>query len=422
LCDNLTELRFSQFKVIVELITWLSIKIVLCILISSLISIFLYQFSLINQIFLFSLTFTFFTPISLYILRNLRYLSSKNLLLMKKITLLSFIASLLSLYLEVFYTLSSFTPFFNLYSFIQITLIIVNLVLILYYYIVRFTDITQDSSVIELYRIYLSSFVLFICLLFFNSILIIFPILISYILILSKRSVFTISRFLSYFLLSYVTFIEFIAILNTYNIILEINFNLIGIFIIVYLLTLTVVLSFSILLNLKKNNSLEKYLLYSIIPTITFAVFNVLTNILLIYNFTISLFIFLLLIGIQLYRQNDERYKWFINPCILLFIFDLVSFMSYSWLFNNQIFELYSPVLTFMLTTSFTGFGFVLLFNDSPVKFRKTSFLIVFCDISKFHRNRCSNKLIKIWNLRCSGFTYSVNNYLFNIVFTCLIY
>jgi len=381
LCDNLTEFKFSQFKVILELIVWFSIKIILCILISSLIGNYIYQFFILNHISLFLLTFTFFTPISLYILRNLKYISSENLLLMKRITLLSFIASLLSLYCEVFYTLSSFTSFFNLYSFIQITLIIVNLILIIYYFIVRFTYITQDSSVIEFYRIYLSSFILFISLLFFNSILLFFSILVSYVLILSKRSRLTISKFLSYFLLSYVTFVEFIAILKTYNIIIELSFNLIGIFIIIYLLALTLVLSFSILLNLKKNNGLEKYLLYSIIPNISFGVLNILTNILVIYNITISLFIFLFLIGIQLYRQNDERYKWFIKPCIILFIFDLVSFMSYSWLFNNQIFELYSPVLTFTLTASFTGFGFVLLYNDSPRKFRKTSFLIVLSSI-----------------------------------------
>ena len=381
LCDNLTELRFPQFKVIVELITWLSIKIISCILISSLVRIYIYQFFIFNQIILFLLTFTFLTPISLYILRNLRYLSSENLLLMKKITLLSFITSLLSLYLETFYTLSSLTSFFNLNRFIQITLIIVNFILIAYYYIVRFTEIMQKSSAIDLYRIYIFSFILFISLLFYNSILIIFPILISYVLILSKRSLFTIFRFLSYFLLSFVTFLEFIAILNTYNVIMDFDFNLIGTFVIIYLSTLTLVLSFSIFLNLKKNNSLEKYLLYFIIPTISFVVLNIVTNILVIYNITISLFIFLFLIGIQFYRQNDERYKWFIKPCILLFIFDLVSFMSYSWLFNNQIFEDYSMILTFTLTASFTGFGFVLLYNDSPVKFRKTSFLIVLSSI-----------------------------------------
>ncbi|MFX0034512.1 MAG: hypothetical protein ACFE9I_02590 [Candidatus Hermodarchaeota archaeon] len=78
-----------------------------------------------------------------------------------------------------------------------------------------------------------------------------------------------------------------------------------------------------------------------------------------------------------MYRQKDERYKWFINPCVLLFIFDFISFLSYSWFFNNPIFKLYNPILTFTLTLSMTGFGFILLYNKAPARFRKKSFLYV---------------------------------------------
>jgi len=105
------------------------------------------------------------------------------------------------------------------------------------------------------------------------------------------------------------------------------------------------------------------------------------TNIFLPYNITISLFILLLFIGISFYRKKDERYKWFINPCILLFVFDLVSFISTVWLFNNQIFEAYNLILTFTLTLTMTGFGFVLLYNDAPARFRKKSFYVVLITI-----------------------------------------
>ena len=381
ICDNLIGLKFTQIKIIFELISWLVIKIIICILIFSLIHIFAYQFLIINRILLFSLSFTFLTPLSLFILRKLRYISSKSQLLMKKIALIIFLISILSIYFEIFYILTDIIPFFYENRFNQISIIITNLVLFLYYYILHFNKIIESDSVLKSYRLYITSFILFLSLLFFNSILSILLILLSYSLILSKRSIITISRFLSYFLLSYVTFIEVLAILETYNIIMVFNFNLIGIFIVIYLLTLIPVLISSILLNIKKNNSLEKFSLYSIIPILTFISLNIFTNILVIYNITISLFIILLLVGIHFYSLKDERFKWFIKPCILLFIFDLVSYMSYSWLFNNQIFQVYSPILTFALTTGFTGFGFVLLYNDSPVKFRKTSFLIILASI-----------------------------------------
>ncbi|MFX1419828.1 MAG: hypothetical protein ACFE9N_12995, partial [Promethearchaeota archaeon] len=60
-----------------------------------------------------------------------------------------------------------------------------------------------------------------------------------------------------------------------------------------------------------------------------------------------------------------------------LFIFDLVSFLSYSWFFRNPIFLSYNPILTFTLTLSITGFGFILLYNDAPARFRQKSFLYI---------------------------------------------
>jgi hypothetical protein len=89
----------------------------------------------------------------------------------------------------------------------------------------------------------------------------------------------------------------------------------------------------------------------------------------------------LLFLGISFYRKRDERYKWFINPCIILFVFDLISFLSYSWLFNNPIFGTYNSILTFTLTLTMTGFAFVILYNKAPARFRKTSFYIVLISI-----------------------------------------
>ncbi|MHA2183044.1 MAG: hypothetical protein ACXAAH_16625, partial [Promethearchaeota archaeon] len=70
-------------------------------------------------------------------------------------------------------------------------------------------------------------------------------------------------------------------------------------------------------------------------------------------------------------------YKWFIKPCVLLAVFDLVSFVSYFLLFNQPPYIGLNPLLTFTLTMGITGFVFVFLFNKSPANFRKKSFYII---------------------------------------------
>jgi len=378
-CDK--QLQLTQTKIVTKLVSWLTIKIIICISILSLIEFYGFPFSIINKIFLFSLTFTFLTPLSLFILENLRFISSEKQFLMKKITLIIFVVSILSLYSGFLYSLIYVIPIFSLNPFIQITAIIANLFLFLYYYILRFNKIIEENSVFELYKIYFLSFLLSLSLIYFGSILSIFLILISYSLILSQRSIIPIFRFLSYFLLSYFTFLEIMVILSTNNIIAGFDIAITGIFIIIYLLSMSGVLIYSILLHIKKNNNLEKFALYTLISLLSFVSLMTYTNILLLYNVTISLFLLLLFTGMFFYHQKDERYKWFIKPCVILFVFDLISFLSYFWLFNSQIFAAYNPVLTFTLTMTITGFGFILLYNSSPARFRKKSFYIVLISI-----------------------------------------
>jgi len=378
-CDK--QFQLTQIKIVSKLLSWLTVKIIISLSIISLIEFFGFLLSIINKVFLFSLTFTFLTPISLYILENLRFIASKKQMLLKKITLTIFIVSILSLYIEFLYSLISVIPIFYFIPFIQISAIIANLLLFLYYYSIRFNKIIQIKSVFEFYKIYFLSFLLFLSLLYFNSESSIFLILISYLLILSKRSTIPFFRFLSYFLLSYFTLLEIIVILSFYNVIIGFDIALTGIFIIIYLLSLCGVLVFTILLNIKKNNTLEKFYLYSVISLLSFVTLMIFTNILLLYNLTISLFLELLFLGIFFYHQKDKRYKWFIKPCVILFIFDIISFLSYSWLFNNQVFADYNPILTFTITMTVTGFGFILLYNSSPARFRKRSFYIVLISI-----------------------------------------
>ncbi len=379
--DNLIELKLPQVKIICELIAWVIIKVILCILTFFLIDVFAYQFFIVNKILLVSLIFTVLTPLSLHILKNLSLVSSKNKLLIKKLTEIVFIISLLGIYTEISYNLLNLIPLFYQNSLLKIVSLTINLILILYYFSIKYNRVLEEHSSLNIYSFYLTSFLLFFSFLYFNTNLSVFLILLSYVLILSKRSIISIFRFLSYFLLSYYTFTTILVIINFYGVTIAFNLTNLSIFINLYLLTTIFVLVFSIILNIKKNNTQEKFTLYSLISILSYVSLMNFTNILSIYNITISLFIFLFFMGIYFHHQKDERYKWFIKPCLILFIFDFISFLSYSWFFNNQIYDTYNPILTFTLTLSITGFGFVLLYNEAPRKFRKKFFYIILASI-----------------------------------------
>jgi len=85
--------------------------------------------------------------------------------------------------------------------------------------------------------------------------------------------------------------------------------------------------------------------------------------------------------AIFFYKQKDETYKWFKRPLTLLAVFDIVSYLSYRLLFIDPNFDFVNSALTFTLTLTITGFTFVLLYNDSPEKFRKRSFSSVLLSV-----------------------------------------
>ncbi|MFX0024622.1 MAG: hypothetical protein ACFE9S_20080, partial [Candidatus Hermodarchaeota archaeon] len=373
LINNLSELKFTQTKTIIELTTWLIVKCVICFLLFSLIDYFVYQFLIINKITLFCLIFAFLTPLSLYVLKNLKYISAKNQLIMKKITVIVFIVSILSLYLEILFTLTPQMDIFFYNPQFHISTLLITPILIIFNFSIRFNKIVEEESVLKLFSFYFLSFILSFSLLYFGSVFSLILFIFVSLIILIQRSTIPIFRFITYFLLSYVIIVEVLVVLTFYEVILAYNMDLISIFAMIYPLSLSLILIFSIWLNIKRNNTLEKFTLYSLISILSFIYLSLFTNILLLYNITISLFLFLLFLGISFYRKGDERYKWFINPCVILFVFDFISFLSYFVLFNNPIFREYNTILTFTLTLSMTGFAFVLLYNDAPARFRKKS-------------------------------------------------
>lgn len=379
--NSLSEMRFTQLKTIIQLCTWLMVKSVICILLTSILNYFIYQFFILNVITLFCLTFAFFTPLSLYVLKNLKYISVKNQLALKKVTVIVFMISLLSIYLEILFNLTPQIPIFSFNPSLHISTLIITPILIIFYFFSKFNKIVEEEANLRLFGFYILSIILSTSLLYFGLFFSPILIVIVAIFILTKRNIFPIYRFITYFLLSYVIIVDVLVVLTFYEVITAYNIDLIGLFAINYPLSLSGVLFFSILLNIKRNNTFEKFSLYFLISTLSFIYLSLFTNILLLYNITISLFLFLLFLGISFYRKEDERYKWFINPCVILFVFDFISFMSYFVLFSGPIFSEFNPILTFTLTLSMTGFAFVLLYNNAPARFRKKSFYIVLISI-----------------------------------------
>ncbi len=366
---SLVKIEYTKVNNGIEFISWSILKIIICIFISM-----IFSFSILALIISFSLTFTFFTPITLSYFKKLKIFSEKNQLIIKRFMLGVFVISLLILYIDLFYQLTANESFFNDYLFLHISFILANSLLYLYYFLLRYNTILQIDSTVQIFGFYLSSFILFLSLLYIYWILLIVPVLFAIILLLYRRSLNIIFRFISYFLLSYVIFIDLLSIFNSFEILGGFNLIIFGFLTSTYLLTLISVLLFSILLNYKRNNNLEKFALYGFLSLLSFTFLNSYTNILILYNITISLFIFSLFMGIYFYRQNNELYKWFIKPCVLLLVFDFISFISYTTLFNNPLYINFSPILTFTLTMSITGFTFVILYNSAPANFRKKSF------------------------------------------------
>ncbi len=263
----------------------------------------------------------------------------------------------------------------------HISTLLITPILIIFNFSIRFNKVVEEESVLKLFGFYFLSLILSFSLLYFGSVFSLILFIVVFLIILTQRTTVPIFRFITYFLLSYVIIVEILVVLTFYEVILAYNIDLISIFAMIYPLSLSLILIFSIWLNLKRNNTLEKFTLYSLISILSFIYLSLFTNILLLYNITISLFLFLLFMGISFYRKEDKRYKWFINPCVILFVFDFISFISYFMLFIGPIFRDYNTILTFTLTLSMTGFAFVLLYNKAPARFRKKSFYIVLISI-----------------------------------------
>jgi len=374
----LFKIEFLKFKCTLEVSAWIFIKFL----------IFLYIFILPIQISLFLritlpiVIIIFMSPITIYYLKTIFFISEKSLKTVKKLIFYLFSLGLLIIFINLFWIYSNTIPFFGLNQSLQIVLAICCIYLFLNYYLLKYDSVVERASELRIIKIFSgSSLVLF-------SLFSIFPSIFEYIsyvvffiaiyLFISNRNRNLISRAMCYTSLSWFTFVKVIGTLNFYMIIPTFNFSYFSLYFFIFNFSLILVLFLSIVLNLKKTNVIEKFTLYILISVTCLLLLIMNTVIPLIYNISIALFILLVLTGNFFYRQKDERYKWFIRPCVLLLTFGFMSYLSNYILFNNPVFANFNPILTFTLTSTITGIAYVGTYNKTPEKFRRITFYIAF--------------------------------------------
>lgn len=365
--DKLIKIDFERVKVSSELIIWIILKSIILFTLA----LYPFQLSFFNKIVLLILVFAVLSPISHYYLeRKFLLLESTQLAIRKSIGGLFFLSTI-CFSTEIIWNISSIilVPYFN--HEMLIILVFGKIFLFSNYYFLQYNVFTERESGFHIYKLYGISLVLLISYLFPLSIVFLIP----FMIVLLQRNKNSYFRLFFYLILSIVTFIEATGFLVIYEHLPSLEALSISVSSTIYLMSLISVFFTSIILNLKRTNSIEKFILYFLISLLSFILLS--PYIYLIYNTTTSLFIFLCLMGIFYYRKEEERYKWFIKPCVLLAIFDFISFLSFSFFFNDIIFTSYNPILSFTLTLSVSGFAFVFLYNDSPRLFRKRSFYAV---------------------------------------------
>jgi len=365
--DKLIKIDFERVKVTSELIIWIILKSII------LFTLALYpiQLSLFSKITLLILVFAVLSPIShFYLERRFLLLENTQSAIRKSIGGLFFL-SIICLSIEIIWNISSIILAPHLNQEMLKILVFGKIFLFSNYYFLRYNTFTERESGFHIYKLYGISLVLLISYLFPLSLVFLLP----FMVFLLQRNRDSYFRLFFYLMLSIVTFIEATCFLVSHELLPSLEALSISMSSSIYLISLISVFFISIILNLKRENNIEKFILYFLISLLSFILLA--PYIYLIYNTTTSLFIFLSLVGIFYYRKEEKRYKWFIKPCILLMIFNFISFLSFSFFFNNIIFATYNPILSFTLTLSASGFAFVFLYNDSPRLFRKRSFYAV---------------------------------------------
>jgi len=236
----------------------------------------------------------------------------------------------------------------------------------------------QKKFLISFYIAFTRLFTGFLCILWLEPIFSIPLLLLLEIIFISTRPKKLYTRWMLYLVISLIVYVKFFIFFEQLNVIDLVATLPYGITIILYLGNLVPILGFSILLNLEENNFYEKICLYLTLSALVFVSLISFTTIFLLYEFTISLFLFFLLFGIDYYIRGDQKYKLFIKPSVIIFVFNIISWISYMFLFTRPDLLLYNIILTFSLTASITSLTFIILYNDIVEPLRKI-FIILAC-------------------------------------------
>ena len=353
-----------------KLFSWILFQLSVAVMIS----IYL-PFSLFNKIMLFMLIFSLFMPVTLYLLEdfNVFPLRLKNFL--RFISIIISLISFTGLYIEQFLRFTLNTSYFTQYVAVWGTLLSLRLILFVSFFLRMYNHKLIIPDKPKLISFYIQVLAIFFLFLYINPIANIILYGISSLIILKYRGRNIIQRILIYIVLSAILFIEINSLLTLFSAVQELRIFSLEFYMLIYIASLLGVLFLSIISNYSHINFPEKFSLYALMAIWSFIYLFAYTNILLLYNITIAAFIFLLFSGLFFKRTlEDSRYKWFIRPCILLFVFDLVSWVCYSFLFVSNKFPLFNSLLTFILTLNCTAIAIILLYNDSPEKLRKRLF------------------------------------------------
>ncbi len=339
------------------------------------ISVFLLEpLKVLNFFLIFVLFCGLFNPLNVLFSRNQSYKPLKNRITL--FSILSLFFSTIIIYIELFWSIyllevASLTN--------SLILFITSLLLVAIFCFQKWESFKQDDHFLQSF--YLSSIEIifvYLSILWIGPIFIIPMIFLLNIIFLSKRTIKSMRKWILYLILSLIGYLKIIIFTEKLSLFASQANTPYGVYIILYFINLIAIFGCSILINREEQNSGEKFALNLIISALTLTFLLSFTNILLIYGVTVSAFLFLFLFGVDYYIKGDRKYKLFIKPLVIIFVFNLISWISYTFLFVNPQFNVFNIILTFSLTISITALAFIVTYKDLVEPLRKT-FFFVFC-------------------------------------------
>ncbi|TXT59705.1 MAG: membrane protein of unknown function [Promethearchaeota archaeon] len=322
--------------------------------------------------------FSIVSPLGDYYLKKYKVIKADVRRLLKNLFIFTFFIGMILLFIEFSWINISTFLFFTEHLSLGILYHLAQGSTLFYLFFRKKTKIFTTTSNWEIYKFFISTGIALIIFLFFDPLISLLLNFIVYLIILPNRGINIIHKSFLYSCLSLIAYIQYIALIIPSISPIIYGINPILFYILLIFASTIQVVGFSMMLNMTKNNRIESFIFITLLSMGIFGFILNYTTILFLYNITISSFVFFVLSGIYLRIIGDEMYKKFIKPGIVIFIFNLISYLSYSWLFTAPTFAMYESILTLCLTASVVGFAVVLIYNDISGLLRKRLFYPIF--------------------------------------------